>query len=108
MDIITCTPPDVNNVCNQYQWGNGVYYHPYDCGQYIQCYNYGTTINACPAGTVYDATQRACIGINGVAGAVGGVWNNGNPYCNQYVFNPIQPVANNGECTRTSGLYWTK
>jgi len=85
-----------NNYCQVNNYGNGVYFHPYDCNSYINC-NYGQTqVNVCPAGSVYDNTQRACIGFQGV------VRPNNNPWCSQYVFqnpvypvNPVNPVYNN-------------
>lgn len=83
-------PIYVNNLCSQYGWGNGVYYHPYDCAQYINC-NYGvTTLNQCPYPSVWDPSKRQCMSVNGpVSGGLP-------PYCSQYVFNPptyVQPAA---------------
>merc|ERR1719187_734023 len=48
-------PIYLNNYCTANGYGNGMYFHPYDCSSYINC-NYGvTTVSGCrpaPCGTL--------------------------------------------------------
>nr|8IN3_A Chain A, kDa polyphenol-binding protein [Aplysia kurodai]8IN4_A Chain A, kDa polyphenol-binding protein [Aplysia kurodai]8IN6_A Chain A, kDa polyphenol-binding protein [Aplysia kurodai]BAV38197.1 25 kDa polyphenol-binding protein [Aplysia kurodai] len=69
------SPIVVTNICNQYGWGNGNFYHPYNCAEYIGCANGLTTVNACGAGQYYDQALGRC--------ALAGTG-----YCRQYVFTP--------------------
>jgi len=74
-------PYVVNNICGQFGWGNGNWYHPYDCTKYIQCVNGVTSVMACPAGLTYSSALKTC--------SAGGV----SP-CRQYVFQPpVVPAA---------------
>jgi len=68
-------PVYANNVCGQYGWGNGNFYHPYDCTKYVQCSNGVTTVMSCPQGLYYNPAIKTCS-----ANAVGN--------CQQYVFVP--------------------
>jgi len=101
-------PIYLNNYCTANGYGNGMYFHPYDCSSYINC-NYGvTTVSGCPAGSVWDSVSRQCVGWNN-----GVVRPNNMPWCNQYVFNaPVQgnyqPGYYNNFCSlngRVNGVY---
>jgi len=86
-----------NNICQQNGYGNGVYFHPYDCSQYINCNLGQTSINVCPAGTIYNNIQRQCL-------AYGNAPYNGNPYCSQFVFQP--QVVNPGVVVQPNYQNW--
>ncbi|XP_005103176.2 chondroitin proteoglycan 2 [Aplysia californica] len=70
-------PINVNNICTQFGWGNGNFYHPYDCGQYVRCNAGVTQISACAAGTYYNAATGTC-----------SILPTNSPFCTQYVFKP--------------------
>jgi len=74
-------PVAVNNLCGQWGWGNGNFYHPYDCSKYIQCSNGVTQVMQCPAGLFWDVSLKTCS-----ANAINA--------CRNYNFQlPAQPVA---------------
>jgi len=48
------------DVCAKFSWPTGVYPHPTDCTQFIQCSNGITNEIDCPNGTLFNPILRVC------------------------------------------------
>lgn len=58
--LVASSTVGVLNVCKEFSWPTGVYPHPSDCAQFIQCSNGITAELDCPNGTVFNPVTRVC------------------------------------------------